>query len=126
MTVSQNQIMMLNDSGTLGLTINGKSFPATAPVVAHVGDWVEVQYMNEGQMIHPMHLHGMAQTVIAKDGYPLPQPYQADVVTVAPGERYTVLVHADNVGTWVWHCHILNHAERADGMYGMVTAMVVK
>lgn len=123
---SQNQIMMLNDSGTLGLTINGKSFPATAPVVADLGDWVEVQYMNEGQMVHPMHLHGLAQLVIAKDGYPVPAPYQADTILVGPGERYTVLVHADNVGTWAWHCHILSHAEREDGMFGMVTAFIVK
>lgn len=125
-TVSQQQIMMLNDSGTIGLAINGKSFPATAPVVAKVGDWIEVQYMNEGQMIHPMHLHGMAQQVIAKDGYPVPQPYLADTIVVAPGERYTVLVHADNPGTWAWHCHILTHAEGDQGMFGMVTALVVK
>ena len=29
-------------------------------------------------------------------------------------------------GTWVWHCHILNHVESADGMFGMVTALVVQ
>ena len=125
-TVTQRQVMMLNDSGTIGLAINGKSFPATAPVVAKLGDWIEVQYMNEGTMIHPMHLHGMAQQVIAKDGYPVPQPYLADAILVAPGERYTVLVHADNLGTWAWHCHILTHAEGDQGMFGMVTALVVK
>jgi FtsP/CotA-like multicopper oxidase with cupredoxin domain len=73
-----------------------------------------------------MHLHGMPQLVIAKDGYPLPQPYKVDTVSVAPGERYTVLVNATEVGTWAFHCHILNHAERADGMFGMVTAFVVE
>jgi manganese oxidase len=125
-TVAQQQLMMLNDSGTIGLTINGKSFPATAPVVARPGDWVEVQYMNEGQMIHPMHLHGLTQVVIAKDGYPLANPESEDTVTVAPGERYTVVIHADNPGTWAWHCHILSHAENDQGMFGMVTAMVVK
>jgi manganese oxidase len=26
---------------------------------------------------------------------------------------------------WAWHCHILTHAERADGMFGMVTALIV-
>jgi len=125
-TVAQQQIMMLNDSGTLGLTINGKSFPGTAPVVANLGDWIEVQYLNEGQMIHPMHLHGLAQMVIAKDGYALATPQLEDTVTVAPGERYTVLIHADNPGTWAWHCHILSHAEDSTGMTGMVTALVVK
>jgi manganese oxidase len=125
-TVSQEFPMMLNDSGTIGLTINGKSFPATAPVVAKLGDWVEVHYMNEGTMIHPMHLHGLVQEVIAKDGFPVPQPYDADTILVGPGERYTVLVHADTPGVWAWHCHILTHAESEQGMFGMVTAMIVK
>jgi len=125
-TVAQEQIMMLNDSGAIGFSLNGKSFPATAPVVAKKGDWVQVHYLNEGTMAHPMHLHGMAQLVIAKDGFPLANPQDEDTVTVAPGERYTVLVHATEPGTWVWHCHILPHAENENGMYGMVTALVVK
>ena len=125
-TVSQEQVMILDDSGTISYAINGKSFPATAPIVANQGEWIEVHYMNEGTQIHPMHLHGMAQTVIAKDGYPLTNPQDEDTVTVAPGERYTVLVHATEPGTWVWHCHILPHAENDQGMFGMVTALVVK
>jgi len=125
-TVAQEQVMMLNDSGTIGFALNGKSFPATAPIVANEGDWIELHYMNEGVMAHPMHLHGPAQLVIAKDGFPIAEPYLADTVVVAPGERYTVLVHADQLGTWAWHCHILTHAEREDGMFGMVTALVVQ
>ena len=70
-TVSQEQVMMLDDAGVIGYALNGKSFPATAPIVAKQGEWVEVHYMNEGTQIHPMHLHGMPQLVIAKDGYPL-------------------------------------------------------
>jgi FtsP/CotA-like multicopper oxidase with cupredoxin domain len=73
-----------------------------------------------------MHLHGLDQLVVAKDGFPLPQPYKADTVVVAPGERISVLVTADNPGVWAFHCHILTHAEREDGMFGMVTAMTVK
>jgi FtsP/CotA-like multicopper oxidase with cupredoxin domain len=125
-TVAQEQVMILDDSGTISYAINGKSFPATAPVVAKQGEWVEVHYMNEGTQIHPMHLHGMAQVVIAKDGYPLANPSSEDTVTVAPGERYTVLIHATEPGTWVWHCHILPHAENENGMFGMVTALVVQ
>ena len=60
-----------------------------------------------------------------KDGIPLDNPYWADVVNVAPGERYSVLMKMDTPGAWVWHCHILNHVEREDGMFGMSTAMVV-
>lgn len=58
--------------------------------------------------------------------YPLATPQLEDTVTVAPGERVSVLVHATEAGAWAWHCHILNHAERADGMFGMVTALVVQ
>ena len=123
--VSQEVPMVLNDAGVIGLSLNGKSFPATAPVVAKQGDWVEIQYMNEGLQIHPMHLHGLPQLVIAKDGFPI-APYQADTISVAPGERYTVLVHATEPGVWAWHCHILTHAERDDGMFGMVTTFIVQ
>ena len=127
--VTQEIPMMLNDAGVIGFSLNGKSFPATAPIVAAPGETVEIHYMNEGQQIHPMHLHGIRQLVIAKDGYPLSSPYQADTVLVAPGERYTVLVSptAEQKGVWAFHCHILSHAEKADGMmFGMVTAFIVK
>ncbi len=117
--------MVLNDAGTIGLSLNGKSFPATEPFVMDEGDWGVIQYYNEGLTAHPMHLHQFPQLVFAKDGIPLDQPYWADTINVAPGERYSVLLQADTVGTWVFHCHILTHVERADGMFGMVTALIV-
>lgn len=118
--------MVLNDAGVIGLSLNGKGFPATKPYVVNNGDWVTVTYFNEGLQSHPMHLHGFPQIVYAKDGMPLDQPYAADTILVGPGERYSVLFQATRVGTWVWHCHILNHAESADGMFGMVTALIVR
>ena len=124
--VAQDLPLVLNDSGVIGYSLNGKSFPATAPIAAKPGDWILVHYFNEGGQIHPMHLHQFDQVVVAKDGFPLDHPYVADTVNVAPGERYSVLVHLDEPGTWVWHCHILNHVERETGMFGMVTAVVVK
>lgn len=118
--------MVLNDAGTIGLSLNGKSFPATEPYVVTEGDWVVYHYYNEGLQVHPMHQHQFPQLVFAKDGIPLDQPYWADTINVAPGERYSVLVHPDRVGTWVWHCHILTHVENDQGMFGMVTALVVQ
>lgn len=117
--------MVLNDAGTIGLSLNGKSFPATEPIVIDEGEWGVIHYYNEGLTAHPMHLHQFPQLVFAKDGIPLDFPYWADTINVAPGERYSVLFHADTPGTWVYHCHILTHVERADGMFGMVTAMIV-
>ena len=124
--IAQDFPMVLNDAGVIGLSLDGKSFPATAPIVATEGDWIQVSYYNEGLQVHPMHLHGFEQIVIAKDGEPLDHPYAADTVLVAPGERYTVIFNANAPGTWVWHCHILNHVESAEGMFGMVTAVVVE
>ena len=123
--VDQDVLMVLND-GPLGYTINGKGFPATHPIVAAPGERIRIRYMNEGLQVHPMHLHGMPQTVIAKDGYDLPQPYFADTVLVAPGERIDVLVDATELGLWAFHCHILTHAEGPQGMFGMVTVMIVQ
>ena len=118
--------MVLNDAGVIGLSLNGKSFPATEPYVVEEGDWLVYHYYNEGLQIHPMHQHQFPQLVFAKDGIPLDHPYWADTVSVAPGERYSVLVHADLEGVWVWHCHILTHVERNEGMFGMVTALIVE
>ena len=123
--VDGDYVMMLNDAG-IGLTINGKSFPATQPIVAKKGDRIRIRYMNEGLMIHPMHLHGMYQQVIAKDGAKLPAPYLADTLNIAPGERYDVIVDCQEPGAWAFHCHILTHAESNHGMFGMVTALVIK
>ena len=117
--------MVLNDAGTIGLTLNGKSFPGTEPIVIDEGEWGVIHYYNEGLTAHPMHLHQFPQLVYAKDGIPLDNPYWADTINVAPGERYSVLFNADTVGTWVYHCHILTHVERTEGMFGMVTAMIV-
>lgn len=119
-----DEVLILND-GTHGYTFNGKSFPATQPVVAKLGQTVRIRFMNEGMMIHPMHLHGMHMTVIAKDGWPVPAPWRCDTLNVAPGERWDVIVKCNNPGTWAFHCHILPHAESEQGMYGMVTALVV-
>jgi len=118
-------VMILNDT-MHGYTLNGKSFPATEPVVAKLGQTVRIRFMNEGMMIHPMHLHGMHMTVIAKDGWDQPAPWKCDTLNIAPGERWDVLVKATNPGTWAFHCHILPHAESEHGMLGMVTALIVQ
>ena len=124
--IAQEIPMVLNDAGVIGFSLNGKSFPATEPYVVNTGDWLMVHYYNEGLQSHPMHQHQFPQLIIAKDGIPLDHPYWADTINVAPGERYTVILHADDPGVWVWHCHILNHVEREEGMFGMVTALIVQ
>ena len=117
--------MTLNDSGVIGLSLNVKSFPATDPYTLRLGQVMMVHYQNEGLMGHPMHMHQPVGWIIAKDGVPLLVPQPADTIWVAPGERYTVLYKAVDLGVWAWHCHILSHAEGPQGMFGMVTALIV-
>jgi len=122
--VDIDYVMILND-GLNGYTLNGKGFPATEPIVCKRGQTIRIRYMNEGMMIHPMHLHGIHQTVIAKDGWPVPHPWKCDTINIAPGERWDTIIKANNPGTWAFHCHILPHAESEHGMFGMVTALIV-
>jgi len=120
----KDELFILNDA-LGGFTINGKGFPATAPYTAKLGQRVRFRFMNEGQMIHPIHIHGLTYEVFARDGYPLPVPFKCDTLNVAPGERWDAIVTADAVGAWAFHCHILGHAEGQTGMFGMVTALIV-
>ena len=124
--VSQDIVWISND--TLGgFTINGRGFPATAPLVANLGDKILVRFMNEGVMTHPWHLHGMPMHVVARDGYELGSAsFRCDTLGVNPGERWDVVIDCTEPGAWAFHCHILPHAEGQDGMYGMVTALVVQ
>lgn len=116
--------LYLGDVG-IGLTLNGKGFPYTEPLYAKKGDKLRVRFLNMGEMLHPMHLHGFPMKVFAKDGYPVPEPYYLDNILVAPGDRWDVEIEALAEGFWAFHCHILSHAESKDGMHGMVTAIIV-
>jgi FtsP/CotA-like multicopper oxidase with cupredoxin domain len=64
--------------------------------------------------------------VVARDGRPLGSAaFECDTLGVNPGERYDVLVTATRLGVWAFHCHILPHVEGANGMFGMVSTLVV-
>jgi FtsP/CotA-like multicopper oxidase with cupredoxin domain len=123
--VTQDIVWISNDS-LGGFTINGRGFPATSPIVATLGETIAIRFMNEGNMMHPWHLHGMPMRVVARDGYPLGSAsFRCDTLGVNPGERWDVIIECDAPGAWAFHCHILPHAEGPDGMFGMVTALVV-
>ena len=120
-------IVWISNDALGGFTINGRGFPATAPIVARLGETIVIRFMNEGVMMHPWHLHGMPMRVVARDGYPLGSAaFTCDTLGVNPGERWDVVITCDEPGAWAFHCHILPHAEGTDGMYGMVTALVVQ
>ena len=97
------------------------------PIVAKLGDKILIRFMNEGNMMHPWHLHGIPMQVVARDGYALgTASFTCDTLGVNPGERWDVVIDCTEPGVWAFHCHILQHAEGSDGMFGMVTALVVQ
>lgn len=95
-------------------TIDRAAFPETGVLTVEQGDRVEITFVNRGQLEHPMHLHGHAFRLFARDGRPLPGALVMDTVLVEPGSSYTVGFVAGNPGWWAIHCHELHHA--AGGM----------
>ena len=94
------------------LTLNGKAYPATAPLIAEVGDLVRLRLANLGPMDHhPIHLHGHSFDLVATDGGPLPatarQPETTMLVPV--GTTRTVELVARAPGDWPLHCHMTHH-----------------
>jgi FtsP/CotA-like multicopper oxidase with cupredoxin domain len=105
-------------------TINGKSFPETQPIRISKGDVVRIRLIGAGELTHSIHIHGHILLVAFKDGRPLSSPYEADTVVVGPGERYDIILTADNPGRWMVHDHVDSHTMNGDKpMGGLMTVI---
>ncbi|WP_455922351.1 multicopper oxidase family protein [Pseudomonas putida] len=65
---------------------------------------------NMTQYQHPIHLHGMTFKVIASSRHSI-EPYFTDTYLLGKYERAQVALVADNPGTWMFHCHVVDHME---------------
>jgi zinc transporter, ZIP family len=107
-------------------TINGKEYPATQPLNVKHGERFRIRWISlTGEDTHTMHTHGHYQQVIARDAQPVLTRDVQDTVAISPGQRVDVVVVADQQpGTWLVHCHVMDHIEGADGMAaGLITAI---
>ncbi len=119
--------LVMNDFNVL--TINGKAFPSTAPLVCRTGDKVRIRLGNLGATDHhPMHIHGHHFRVTATDGedIPLSAQWPETTVLVAVGQTRTIEFIADAPGDWAFHCHMTHHVMNQMGhefpnMVGMKT-----
>jgi manganese oxidase len=94
------------------LTINGKVFPSTAPLVCKTGDRVRIRLGNLGATDHhPMHIHGHRFRVAGTDGdeIPLSAQWPESTVLVSVGQTRTIEFIADAPGDWGFHCHMTHH-----------------
>jgi FtsP/CotA-like multicopper oxidase with cupredoxin domain len=94
------------------LTMNGKAFPGTAPIVAKLGERVRIRLGNlSATDHHPIHIHGMAFKVTATDGGRIAESAQwpETTVLVSVGTTRDIEFVADAPGDWAFHCHMTHH-----------------
>jgi len=80
------------------------------PLPVAEGERVELIFVNQTRMPHPMHLHGHEFQVVEIDGKRFPGAVR-DTVLVPPGRRVVVAFDATNPGLWAIHCHLLYHLD---------------
>src|SRR6188472_2337676 len=94
------------------LTLNGKAYPGTAPMIIRQGDRVRIRIGNLSAMDHhPIHFHGHRWWVRETDGGVIPPSarWPENTVLVPVGSTRTVEFIADNPGDWAMHCHMTHH-----------------
>jgi FtsP/CotA-like multicopper oxidase with cupredoxin domain len=107
-------------TGKLVLGINGVPSWDAPALVAHTGDTEVWTINNQMDFDHPFHLHGFFfQALDATSGAPLPSPEWSDTYNVPQHQTVQIAVkYDDREGMWMFHCHILDHADA--GMMGML------
>jgi FtsP/CotA-like multicopper oxidase with cupredoxin domain len=80
-----------------------------------------IRFSNESARLHPIHMHGMFFRLLARNGQPIDEPFFRDTVLVHGRESVDLGVVPTDIGQWMVHCHILEHAES-----GMMTLVEVR
>lgn len=109
------------------LTFNGKSFPATEPLLVGTGERVRIRLGNLSPMDHhPIHIHGVSFVVTATDGGYVPESaqYPETTVIVPVGATRVIEFVPTEPGDWAMHCHMTHHVmtQMGHGIPNMVGA----
>jgi FtsP/CotA-like multicopper oxidase with cupredoxin domain len=109
-----NRVHTLNLTGEMAgyrWSLNNVAWSKDVPPLALAqGERVELVFVNQTRMPHPMHLHGHEFQVVEIDGKRFAGAVR-DTVLVPPGRRVVVAFDANNPGLWALHCHLLYHLE---------------
>ena len=120
-TVEATPVMISLDQVSITpfkLGINGVAFEDSEPIMAHIGETQVWTITNTIDFAHPFHLHGFFFQVISPFG---PLEWK-DTVNVPVGGTVQVVVrYGERPGMWMFHCHILDHADA--GMMGSLHVM---
>lgn len=104
--------------GQVMFTINDAVHPNIPVITTKNGDVRVLEVKNESDMDHPFHLHGFFFQILAKNGVVLPADALAnkDTLVIPAKTSYKLIARFDEPGSWMYHCHILEHSEH--GMMG--------
>jgi FtsP/CotA-like multicopper oxidase with cupredoxin domain len=93
------------------LTMNGKSGPATTPLLAKRGERVRIRIVNLGMDHHPMHLHGHQFYTTGTEAGRIRTTavVPENTVLVGVAQARDIEFVADNPGDWHFHCHLPHH-----------------
>jgi FtsP/CotA-like multicopper oxidase with cupredoxin domain len=94
-------------------TLNGQAWPKITPLEVKQGERIEIAFVNETGMAHPMHLHGHVFQVTEIGGKRVSGALR-DTLSVLPRQTVKVQLDANYPGYWMIHCHVLYH--QAAGM----------
>ena len=107
-------LTLMQDPGDLSFQygINGVPFWEAEPVLAAMGETQVWTLKNTTPWSHPVHLHGFFFLVLDENGEPVRPLEWKDTVDVPFEQTVRLVVRFDErPGTWIFHCHILDHAE---------------
>jgi FtsP/CotA-like multicopper oxidase with cupredoxin domain len=115
------------------ITVEGqepKLFDPSSPpnIVARQGDVEDWVIENRSHELHAFHIHQLHFMLLEWNGIPLSEPYLRDTINVAywdgkspdyPSVRLRMDFRGANVvGTFLYHCHLLEHED--GGMMGLI------
>jgi FtsP/CotA-like multicopper oxidase with cupredoxin domain len=105
--------------GSFAYGINGVPFAKNKPLHARPGETQIWSITNKTKWSHPFHIHGFFFQVLDKSGQPVHPLAWKDTVNVPFEESVKLIVRFDDrPGAWMYHCHILDHAD--GGLMGTV------
>lgn len=97
-------------------TINGKTFdPDRVDLQPRLGTTETWTFVNKSGSSHVIHIHGVDQQLVSRDGV-APKSYERmkESWNLGIGESVVLkLKFTDNLGKFVFHCHILEHEDAA-------------
>jgi len=96
------------DDNTVEMGINGIPYWNSKPLEARIGETPVWTVRNDTDFNHPFHLHGYFFQVLDEERI----PEWKDSVDIPVHTELKLAVNFDErPGTWMYHCHILDHAE---------------